>query len=535
MASSIFGLYNAQRALLVNQAAINIINNNIANMNTEGYSKQRIETSALVVNQQNIYIPENAVLSSGGVVIDQVTRNRDSFYDKYYRDENSDYSYYEEMETNALSIENAVNELNDTGITDAFDGFYTAAQQLSLNPTDSVARTSFVESAITVATRFNDISDHLTDLRSQLVGDSAGDIEDTKLYLNCDLLNEKLDDVAQLNESIILSSVQGYAPNSLLDSRDKLLDEISQYIPITVVNNDNSNISIKLGSIDLVRGAEHTGYLNAVQNPSSDPDVVAADPAIVKIQTSSGVDIVSDAKSHLTTGKLAAILEMGGSDSGKLTINNMLTELNKLAQSFAKEVNAIQTYTEDDGLGNITVGSMSLDTGNNPPTLELATSPMFLDQDDELLLDENSITAANIRVNPEIADDPFKVATARGETDPADRTQPLNPTYTGDNSNILLVAQLRDESVTSLNGATTEAFVTALIGNLGVKSESIQNNFETKGSILDQVKANRESKIGVNLDEELVDLVKYQRAYEASAKIFNVTNEILQKIISLAG
>ena len=101
MSSSLFGLYNTQRSLQINQAALNIINNNIANMNTEGYSKQRLEISQNVI-EGSVNSPFDSAQAGAGANLDAVSRNRDVYLDNYYRSENSDLSYYKEFLTLAV-------------------------------------------------------------------------------------------------------------------------------------------------------------------------------------------------------------------------------------------------------------------------------------------------------------------------------------------------------------------------------------------------------------------------------------------------
>ena len=115
MPSTLYGIYNAQRALSLNQAAIDIINSNVANMNTKGYSKQRLEISQ-ASNVAPYQSPVDATQSGMGAIIDSVTRNRDVFLDNSLRRETTDLNYYKEYTDNAVQLENIVNELDDTGL-----------------------------------------------------------------------------------------------------------------------------------------------------------------------------------------------------------------------------------------------------------------------------------------------------------------------------------------------------------------------------------------------------------------------------------
>ncbi|MDD3149720.1 MAG: flagellar hook-associated protein FlgK [Candidatus Gastranaerophilales bacterium] len=542
MVSSLYGFYNSQRALQLNQAALDIINNNIANMNTEGYSKQRLELSQAIyqTGSSDVY---GLVQSGGGAVIDDITRNRDTYLDSYYRQENSTLSYYTELYDNISMIEDMTNELSGTGILDALDSFYEAAQELSLDPTNAVTRTAFTQSAEDLCIKFNQTANQLNALRESLVGDytDSNSIKDSKIYITCEDVNTMLESLANLNESISVSSAQGITPNGLLDKRDLILDQLSEFMPITVVNDGSGMVSVKLDNINLVSGAEQVGFLNVV---TGDED----NPAIVQIVDSRNRVLVDDAESKLTSGTLGAILDIGGSDSGNLTVKGMLDNLDSLAREFASAVNTIQrngqyidSETKELKLVTTDVSSAVLPDPPPDPMPDEPDDPFDIfvsNSADTQITDYNTLSASNISVSSNISDDPFKIAAANVSTTAPDDLlygdlETINlPESTGDGSNALALAQLRNTSLGSLS-ASAEDYLTSTMGDIGVKSESIKDRLETQDSIVNQVIAKRDSTTGVSLDEELVDLVKYQRAYEASAKVFNVISDIMKVIISL--
>ena len=226
MSSSLYGIYNAHRAIMLNQAAMNIVNNNIANINTPGYSKQRLELSAQTLVTDGTETPIMAAQLGLGTAIDDISRNRDVYLDAYFRKENTDLSYYKELKDNCTLVEDITNELNDTGIGNALDAFYASAQRLSQNPTDSISRNDFVQKAVDLNSRFNMTYDRLQRLRTNLVGDvtDSTTLDISKIKITCDDINTQLKTIANLNKTITLSTAQNSTPNGLLDQRDKLVD-----------------------------------------------------------------------------------------------------------------------------------------------------------------------------------------------------------------------------------------------------------------------------------------------------------------------
>jgi flagellar hook-associated protein 1 FlgK len=535
MSSGLFGFFTAQRSLMLNQAAINVINTNVANINTDGYSKQRLEISQQSIVANKDITPLAAAQSGIGAVIDSISRNRDTYIDTSYRSAYTNNSYYSELSDNVGLIEDITNGLSDTGLQAAFKEFYTAAQQLSQNPTDSVVRTNFVQRAIDVATEFNEVSERLTDLKTSLVGNvnDTSTLEVSKLGLACDDLNNKLASIANLNKTISFSTTQGDTPNSLLDNRDILLDEISQYIPITVTSGPNNTVNISLGSTALVDGFTQVGsFKYELQNPSVAGDWTT-NPPVLKVQDPNGRNVLNDVSSKITSGKIGAILDVTGSDADKPTINNMLEDLNLLAKEFATQINNIQKFNDSTTTVGTTVQAMCLDSTAATPTLKASTYKIFLNQDDEATSNDAQITAANIRVNSTIISTPNEVAAARINYATATGATAIDLKGTGSGSNALLIAQLENQSFSSLNNTTTEKYLNSVTSNFGVKVRDVENNLESTDAILEQISLKRESASGVNLDEEYTDLIKFQRSYEASARIFNVVNEIMQKIVTL--
>lgn len=471
-----------------------------------------------------------------GASIDGIARNRDAYLDNYYRTANAQLSYNNELNTDSSYIESITNDLSGSGISSALSSFYDAAQSLSQNPTDATARNNFVQQATAVCDQFNQVSGQLTDFRTSLVGDATdpGSLSSSKISTAVSTLNNDLSSLAQLNKNINISTTQGQTPNSLLDQRDSLLDDMSNYIPISVTQEANNEVNVSINGVNLVSGSQQTGMFNVSANNSTDP-------ALVSIQDMSGNTVVSDAKSMLTTGQIGGILDIAGSSSNSLSINGVLNNLNTLASSFAQQINTIQEKGQ------------YIDATTTPGTNRLAqvTPPSSLPQYDiftgdpaaNTVTDYSTVTAANLQVSSAIQNDPNKVAAAStyAPGTPILTTDP-NSLSTGDGSNALAMANIRNSVISftdnSANPPTTvnstmDQYLTSISGNIGVQTATIQNNYQSQNDVVSQITQRRDSEDGVDLDEELTNLVKYQSAYQASAKVFNAVNEMLQTIMSL--
>lgn len=502
MPNTLYSIYTAQRALAVNQAAIDVINSNIANMNTKGYSKQRIEISQLS-SASRYANPLDMAQENMGAIVDAVTRNRDVFLDNTFRQATTDVNYYKEYSDIAVQLENVVDELGDTGLNKALNDFYNGLSQLAANPNDYVIRSNLVQNAVVLAEKFNDMYSDLQTARTNLVGDinNPSTLNESKLYLTAEDLNDKLNAVADLNHKINLSSSQGITPNSLLDKRDLLLDEISEYLPVNIKNESNNTTTISLGNVQLVSGGKRKGFFTVQMGDSNNP-------SILRIKNEAGSILSNNVYSSVTSGKIGAILHAGGSDSDKLTINGQITSLNTLAVEFTTAINDVQTngkYID----GNTSPHELS---NNNPVNF-------FVDSDSSGI-----ITAGNIAVDADILNDPYRIAAADLLADFDE---------TGNGANALLMSQIRDMNITGLGSTSTSQYLVNLTGQLGIKSRNIQSNYEVKDNVLQYINQKRESVIGVNLDEELTDLIRFQKAYEASAKVLSAITKNLSIIMNM--
>lgn len=513
MTSSLFGIYNAQRSLLVNQAAINLINNNISNINTEGYSKQRLETSQQTNLNSDPNNPLETAQSGLGAQVDNISRNRDVYLDNYFRKENSTLSYNKEMQENSSIIEDTLNELSGSGLSKSINDFYTAAQNLSLNPTDSTTRSNFVQKAMDVSTTFNNLYEQLSDFKNSISGDinNPDTLASSKVNLTCTEINSKLKEVADLNKVIGLSTAQGNTANGLLDKRDLLLDQLSGYMPISVNIGENNVANIKIDNIEIVKGSEQTATFTTETGITEDK------PVLVNLVNSNGDVIAEDISSNLKDGKLKAMLDIVESGTDTFNINSYIDSLNGMAKEFATQVNDIQNQ------GQYT------DKSTNPSTLKPVNDfttyfDLFVDSDTSGQADYTNITAGNIQINKDIIKDPFKIATASASA---------ASNETGDGSNALNYGVLRTKVLSNLNNQTTESYLNSMVGLLGIQVANINNNYDSQNTIVNQISSKKESTMGVNLDEELTDLVRYQRSYEASAKVLNAVNEALSTIINL--
>ncbi len=515
---SLYTSFNiAQQSLLMNQSALNVVSSNISNMNTDGYSKQRINATSS--GYMDIVGANKTFQVSAGAQIGDISRYRDAYLDTAYRDQNSNLKYYTELSQMASIIENSMNELSGSGLSDALSQFFTATQTLKASPADSTARVNFVQKAQILCTQFNQLATSFTDKRTSTVGNVTDpqSIYQSKLYGNITDVNNKLDQLAQINDIITKSTQNNIVSSDLLDQRDKVLDELSNYMPVTIVTNSNQSINLVMNGVTLVKG-----------NVANHLDVITgtvSNPTTIQLRNENGEVIDTNLNGKFNSGKLAACLEMGGTETGKLTFQNLLDKVDKMANEFANMMNSIQQYSS----GGVNAMGIVYDASGKPTLSDFSGSgglpPLFSDRTGT----STPINAMNIGVDSAIISDYWKVAAARVDTNIPD----WDPKAVGNGENAGHFAAVRNQTIPGLGNMNPESYLTTTVSNMGSAIESIQFHEKAQTSLYNSVNAQRQSAIGVNMDEELVDLVKYQRAYEASARIFNVASSIMEQIVNL--
>ncbi len=508
----------AQQALQVNQTAMSVVSNNISNMNTENYAKQRVNLAENPFYNKVSTLQGIAKVGSG-VQIASITSYRDKYLDEYYRNENAGANFYNTLNSCAADIDNIfTDDLNGGGLSGAFAAFYDAAQKLTNDPTDETLRRNFIEQAQNVAQNFNSISTQLNSMKKNLVGDinDFSSIQSSKTNLSVDEINEKLASLAELNFKISKSQTEAGVPSALESEQAVLLDELSSLIPISTQYKENGTVEITFNNTTLVKGKEQLAQFDCAVGTVDEPCIIQ-----LKDMDNNIIPGKSNINENISGGALGAYLQMGNLQTdGSLSIATVISQLNTLANEFATAINDIQTY--NDGAE----AAMAIDE-NNLLTAVPAENVIFFDNNQTT----TNITAANISINTNLLTNPKLLAVARVAINP-DGTA-VEAEAIGNSNNAAAIIKTQTESLTGLNNTSPLSYYQSLVNTVASETGKISANATVTSSILSSIGNQRTSAMGVNLDEELVDLIKYQRAYESSARVFSAANEVYSILVNL--
>lgn len=491
--SSTFGGYSiAVSGMYVNRTGLSTTSHNISNINTAGFSRQQ-----MVGEEQNIVQP--GVVSSGrGSSLEEIRRGRSQFVDKTYREMNTQASYWEAKSANLEDLQQILNEFPaengaaaNTGLQQTLQDFFNSWEELSKDPTSQSSRSAVKENGDSLAGILNQMAEQLGELRQ----DGCNKIKDT-----ADKLNGLASQIAGLNVQITKTEVLGAKANDLRDQRDKLIDELSSEINITVNENANGKMNISIGGVSLVDG-ENTYTLSVVGDGSTtNPLKLQWDRLGYEVNVTGGQvqayleDVNPTGMQAINTADIPVDFKADATSS----ISNLWQGLNDLITTLAIKIN------ESHGAGTGLDGSTGID-------FFIAADP------------NKPLSLSNIKVNPELNDVNKIAASASGEA--------------GDNTIASRICSVKEQNVFQYNGLSMnlENFYQANVSWLGTAGQTANGLYDTKNNLTLQADNQRQAISGVSMDEELSNMIMYQNAYSANARVLSTIDGLVGDLIKSLG
>lgn len=551
MASTFFGFNIARSGLFVSQRALNVTAHNIANANTDGYSRQRLDTMA---SRPDI-LPGSYGTLGTGVDSNAVLQIRDEFLDYKIRGENSLLGEWSQKEDVLSSIETILNEPSDSGISTIMDQFYSALQELSKNPESLTTRALVRQRSIAFAKSVNQMSESLKKLQTDL---------DFELQAVTDEINGYAQQIAALNKTIYSLELEGGKANDLRDQRNVLVDKLSELTKIDYFEDDMGRFFVTMSGNPIV---SHFNYdqLKLVER-GADESLHPDDPVKLKDVTwASGSTYISSG------GKLKALLDMRDNISGEdKGVPYYVDKLNEFVDTLASEMNRIHGagFGLDGSTGTslFTINGMStadyeswLQTNglDNGPGIDVTTdvlagtSSTNTDEENQRIIRQN-ITKI-LDNNPAFADKSIKqlsngqyLVTDRIKADEITISSDIDGNLNalaasktmsglpGDGSNALALSGTRS-NVYLYDWGSPDDFVKSLVSNLAVDTQEAIRASESQEFLIAQVENKRQSIMGVSLDEEMSEMLKFQHSYNANARMLTTIDGILDTVINRLG
>ena len=562
MRSTFAGLNTMVRGIQNNQLSLDTVGHNITNASTEGYSRQRVDSAATNYQQRpSLY---GGVYVGGGVDVVALNRARDIYADKQYWSENSTQHLYKTYKTNYDKVETVFNDAKKTGILNAMQQFYSSWVNLSDYASDAASRTS-------VLTKGNNLVDRIKTGARQLQDQIAAQYDEMRTQL--DKVNSLTEEIARLNNNIMLAEATSGRANDLRDQRDLMVDRLSEITNVNVYEEANGQYTVVSNGLTLVQRDSRLTLamsepIHNVQYGISDYTIRVVEAGGINYIPQGGIlkalqDTIVQDKGHiddlanisatlLTTfndvHKLGAGIDTDATSwlnfFGRNAFHSNETGSNYTGERYSWEVDPItgdrwlrataQNVTRTTSAGTTTV--TRVDTSNAADIHDLRSMQIInrLKVSDELtapggqnLIAARQIEHANTSVPGSYS---YAVADING---------------TGDGTNAVELSKLFNiDQAGTLNPAGTERpiktvsinqYYSGIMSRLGANAENVDRKLKQQDDLMTQIEQWRQSTAGVDWNEELSNMLKFQTGYGACSRVLTSMDEMLDRLINSTG
>ncbi|WP_317367273.1 flagellar hook-associated protein FlgK [uncultured Tyzzerella sp.] len=508
------------------QAGLSVTGHNVSNSSVIGYTRQQaIQNDFSYRNLGSSPVGSLKMQAGLGTNVAQIRQLRNKFYDKAFREENSFGGYYYKKYTAGEEINNIIGELqSEYKAQDVIADVWNSLNEISKDPGAIETRSSFIQSCVTLLNKMQDINKSLFEYQLNLNQQVKKEVE---------TINNLTSQIAELNKSIEQIEADGSRANDLRDARNNLLDELSGYIDIeikeTPVGNGGATRmdilfqgnELLVGNIQQKIGLKYCNGDYPFVEPvfTSSKDILpASDTSTPLFPNLAQEDLGTNSSS--TKGSLKGLLvsrgevignfDMKDDQIGNFSIPNVQKKIDTLVHEM---VTLLNEKTKNgfglDGNKGVEIfvrksGAVGNETPGNYATL---------------------YTLDNLKINPALleADGYNKLgfSTKAGDV--------------GDNSIVLDILNEWKKERGNLEGASIDGYYKKIITDFAVKIQEDREKLESKLGVIDLAQNKRVTISGVSLDEELSNMLKFQHAYNSAAKIINVIDGMMDKVINGTG
>ena len=560
-------LHIGRSAILSSQAAMQVAGNNMANASTPGYHRQIARLSPSRSDQigRNQFVGTGVQLSSVSRAIDTALQAR---MRAAISEENAS-----QIDYNFLSaIETIQNELGENDLSSQLSQFFNAFSELGNSPEDQAVRSVVLQQGASLANHVGDLRDEYAVVREEV---------DRNLGATVERVDALLGEIASMNASIAEAQGGGASgeASSLHDQRDVLIDELSQYMEVTTVEQANGSVDVLVNSIPVVLAGESRGIEMRTRNGPDGSEVsvrVKADGTLLEVGTGSIGGLMRQ-RSETIEPAINAL------DTFTSQLIFQVNSLHAQGQGTEGRQSLSSAFQVDDPTANLNAAGSGIpwemsngtfqlhlvhpESGQRT-TYQVAVDPNTMSLDD--LVNEINVNLGipNIQasVNAEgrfqlEADQGYQIAFSEDETGVLGALG-MNAFFTGENATDIAVdqalldnpgllaassdftpggngtaigiAQLQDMGIDALGGASLREYWQTSVNDHAVKTSSAQTALQSDQLVRASLEARNQSVSGVSLDEEAIDLMSLQRQFQAAARYITVIDETMQVLLSIA-
>jgi flagellar hook-associated protein 1 FlgK len=540
MREGFFGLNVALRGLYSAQRGLDVVNHNINNITTPGYSRQ------VAVQQASRPMPlfDGTGMLGTGSDITTINRVRDEYLDFKYWSENTTYGEWSSKEALLSDVEATFNEPSENGFTEVMDEFYNSLHTLAKDSGSLANRAIAREKGVTLCKYFNSVYSHFEKMQGDLNYQIKTRVEEINSYGT---------QIQQLNRQIYTSELDGNTANDLRDQRTQLVDKLSKLINIDaseVASGQTNTGKPDMHFVITISGKAFVDHFNLSELSIPQRTVKQND---VDIDSLYNVEWADGNKLDIRGGILKGIMDVRDGNVGQNAsplykgIPYYMKKMNEFVQTFAMSFNEGFTNIKRDLAGNVNNSVLIDGTGHadgykldslptdpisavrfftiksyNGTSIDTASFLSTAASTSEIADRYKTLTAKNIAVSLDVMNDTKAISIAG---------QPAQ------DSNIDVVNKLlaaRHNKGMFAEGSP-EDYMKSLVTTLGIDTQQAKNLAENQLVIVKQIDNRKLSDSGVSIDEEMTNLVKFQQAYSASAKMISTMAEVYDILINRLG
>ncbi len=581
--STFAGLNTMYRGVSTNRLSLETVGHNITNANAEGYSRQNVNQAAVMADA--VYTNGIKQYIGAGNDAMSITRARDIYADKQYWREYGDQEYFDTRRINYDKLEVIFDDSDDTGVKDALDTFYQSWVDLSATASSTSERIAVLERGRIVSERFKNAG-------KQLQEQIKSEYDD--LRINIGKVNELTDQLVQLNKSIMSRESTGGMANDLRDARDRVVDELSGFLSVTVSESAadsmytlvSNGVSLVNGitKLDLTLGPKDSdGNVKGVPNPDygvtdynieldgtgvvfdpltgvlrAEQDAIAEDKSYIDQLADMAAFLLTDFNAqHKAGAGMDVLLPDTKTDTFPATGLNFFgedgkayiwNEENQCVYYVDQTVDVQRTGPSDTDTFTVEIKTDQIDKNKNLKGIRiinaLQVSTVLSATDGE-----RKVAARSVQFDgdPTVRKmyQPDTSAAAEDQTytvsfDASTKTIQVGGTADGSNA-VLLGAKInmgengRTTGQASIGSSSMTNYYRNAMTQLGVDSESMQAKVAAQEDVVEQVAIWRSETAGVNWDEELTNMIMFQTGYSACSRCLTAMDEMLDRLINSTG
>ncbi|MCB0350801.1 MAG: flagellar hook-associated protein FlgK [Bdellovibrionales bacterium] len=461
-----------KRSMMNSQSALQTVSHNVANKNTEGYSRQRVELQSAEPTGQGKMRMGNGAKATG------VTRVSNQFLEKQVEKEGNVLGKKTATSETLTRVEQVFNEQMNKGLNKFMGEFFNSFREMSNSPENLALRNLVKESADFMTKDFQRIDTQLKTIQSEVDFQMATEVSE---------VNGLTREIAQLNDKIKMVELNALEANDERDRRDLLIKQLSEKLNIRYGESEDGIMTITAGNTGvLVSGSQQRDLFVAASAAREGKREGTVDVFYKPNDNSTAVNLTD----QITGGRLGGLIEIRDE-----FINKTMDGMDEMAYTLANQVNSVH--------------HQGYDRYNNKG------------QDFFHLEGGKAGAASRIKVSDAIHQNAgFIVAAAQ-------------PFSSGDNRIANMISSLQYEQPLAGGESTFDDFYANIVGNVGISANRANSELDSQKGIVDQLKNIRESISGVSLDEETAKMIEFQKSFDASARLIRTADEMMDTVLNL--